>query len=102
MDEMAEGLRGKLIGGRIIFEQTALNFYLPLFSPARNIEFTVKVFEARPNEQEVEIAQLKIRSGDYIKIFRNEGTAVFHEEAQLLDSFVLVFDLFVQGSKEAV
>lgn len=78
MDEMAEGLRGKLIGGKILFEQTALSFHLPIFSPARNIEFTVKVFEARPNEQEVEIAQHKIKSGDYIKLFRNEGTAVFH------------------------
>ena len=79
MDEMAEGVRGKLIRGRIIFENTSLSFYLPTFTPSRNIEFTVKVFETKPNEQEVEIAQHKIKSGDYIKSLRNEGTAVFHE-----------------------
>jgi hypothetical protein len=71
VDEMAEAVKGKLIGGRILFEPTALSFYLPIFTPARNIEFTVKVFEAKPNEQEVEIAQHKIKSGDYIKTFRS-------------------------------
>ena len=79
MDEMAEGVRGKLIGGRIIFENTSLGFYLPIFTPSRNIEFTVKVLESKPNEQEVEIAQPKINSGDHIKSLLNEGTAVFHE-----------------------
>ena len=79
MDEMAEGVRGKLIGGRIIFENTSLGFYLPIFTPSRNIEFTVKVLESKPNEQEVEIAQHKIKSGDHIKSLLNEGTAVFHE-----------------------
>jgi hypothetical protein len=62
----------------------------------------VKVYETKPNEQEVEIAQHKIKSGDYIKAFRSEGTAVFHEEAQLLEAFILVFDLFVQSSKVEV
>lgn len=99
---MAEGVKGKLIGGRVLFDPTALHFYLPIFTPARNIEFTLKVFEAKPNEQEVEIAQHKIKSGDYIKALRSEGTAVFREEAQLLEAFVLVFDLFVQGSKAEV
>lgn len=81
---MAEGLKAKLIGGRIVFEPVGLNFYLPIFTPSRNIEFTVKVYETKPNEQEVEIAQHKIKSGEYIKAFRSEGTAVFREEAQLL------------------
>jgi hypothetical protein len=96
---MAEGIKGKLIGGRILFEQTLLNFYLPIFTPTRNIEFAVKVFEAKPNEQEVEIAALKIKSGDYIKNFKNDGLSVYREETQLLDSFSLVFDLFLHNSK---
>lgn len=53
VDEMSEGVKGKLIGGRIVFESTILNFTLPVFSPTRNIEFTVKVLETRPNESEV-------------------------------------------------
>lgn len=51
IDEMTEGVKGKLIGGRILFEQTALAFNLPVFTPTRNIEFTVKIFETKPNEQ---------------------------------------------------
>ena len=50
---MSEGVKGKLIGGKIIFDPTFLNFYLPIYTPPRNIEFTVKVFEAKPNEAEV-------------------------------------------------
>jgi hypothetical protein len=79
VDEMAEGVKGKLIGGRIVFEPTALAFYLPIFTPTRNIEFTLKVFETKPNEPEVEIGQHKIKSGDFIKAFRSEGTAAFRE-----------------------
>ena len=45
IDEMSEGIKGKLIGGRIVFEQCLLNFYLPVYTPTRNIEFTVKVFD---------------------------------------------------------
>lgn len=52
VDEMSEGVKGKLIGGKIIFDPTFLNFYLPIYTPTRNIEFTVKVFEAKPNEAE--------------------------------------------------
>ena len=46
---MAEPIKGKLVRGKILFDRTVLNFYLPLYSPARNIEFTVKVLESRPN-----------------------------------------------------
>ncbi len=48
---MAEPVKGKLVGGKILFDQHPLNFYLPLYSPTRNIEFTVKVLEAKPNEE---------------------------------------------------
>ena len=48
---MAEGIKSKLVGGKIIFDKTILNFYLPLYSPARNIEFTVKVLETKPGEE---------------------------------------------------
>lgn len=34
---MTEGIKGKLIGGRIVFEQTLLNFYLSIYTPSRNI-----------------------------------------------------------------
>ncbi len=99
IDEMSEGIKGKLIGGRIVFEQCLLNFYLPVYTPTRNIEFTVKVFETKPNEPEVEIAQHKIKSGDYIKNFKNDSNSVYREEAQLLENFTLVFDLFLHNSK---
>jgi hypothetical protein len=78
---MAEGVKGKLIGGKIVFEPTVLNFYLPVFTPTRNIEFTVKIFESKPNEVETEIAQHKIKSADFVKTFRSDATSVFREEA---------------------
>ena len=34
---MVEPLKSKLIGGKILFDKTKLNFYLPMYSPARNI-----------------------------------------------------------------
>ena len=36
-DEMAEPLKAKLIGGKILFDPVSLNFSLPLYTPARNI-----------------------------------------------------------------
>lgn len=96
---MSEGVKGKLIGGKIIFDPTFLNFYLPIYTPTRNIEFTVKVFEAKPNEAEVQIAQLKLKSGDFVKAFRNESNSIYKQQAQLLENFILVFELFVHNSK---
>ena len=46
---MVEPIKSKLVGGKIIFEKTILNFYLPLYSPTRNIEFTLKILETKPN-----------------------------------------------------
>lgn len=59
----------------------------------------MKVFEAKPNEPETEIAVHKIKSGDFIKSFKNEGICVYREEAQLLENFALVFELFLHTSK---
>lgn len=47
---MSETIKGKLVGGKILFDQHPLNFYLPLYTPTRNIEFTVKVLETKLNE----------------------------------------------------
>jgi hypothetical protein len=40
---MAEPIKAKLVGGKILFDLTPLNFSLPVYSPARNIEFTIKI-----------------------------------------------------------
>lgn len=99
---MTEPIKSKLVGGKIIFDKTVLNFYLPLYSPARNIEFNVKVLENKPNAEEVEIAALKLKSGDFIKQFKGDNVSYFREEVGLLESFALVFDLFVHSSKLAL
>lgn len=49
-DEMPDSIKGKLVGGKILFDQNPLNFYLPLYNPTRNIEFSLKVLETKPNE----------------------------------------------------
>lgn len=95
---MAHPIKAKLVGGRIHFDDNTLAFYLPLFSPARNIEFSLKVVEVRGAE-EAEIATHRIRSSDYIKSFRATNVSAFREEVRLLDSFTLCFDLFVHNSK---
>ncbi len=69
---MAEGIKSKIVGGKILFDQTSLSFYLPLFSPTRNIEFTLKVLETKPNAEETEIASYKIKSGDFVKKIKSE------------------------------
>lgn len=73
---------------------------VPFFTPTKNIEFTIKIYEAWPNEAEVEIAQHKLKSGDYIRLFSNEGISVFKEDVALIESLSLTFDLFVHSSKE--
>lgn len=47
---MAEGIKGKLVGGKILFEPVFLYLSVPYFTPTKNIEFTIKIFEARPAE----------------------------------------------------
>jgi len=34
---MTESIKGKLVGGKIIFDENVLNFYLPVFTPTKNI-----------------------------------------------------------------
>ena len=100
MQEMTEAIKGKLVGGRILFDSIFLYLTVPYFTPTKNIEFTIKIFEARPNEAEVEIAQHKLKSGDYIKMFSNERISAFKEDVPLVESFALAFELFVHSSKE--
>jgi len=50
-DEMSHPMRGKLVGGKISFNDNTLSFYLPIFSPLRNIEFTIKVMAAVGSEE---------------------------------------------------
>lgn len=47
---MAEPIKGKLVGGKILFDENVLGFYLPVFTPTRNIEFAVKVYESKNGE----------------------------------------------------
>ena len=68
---MSEAVKSKLVGGKILFESVPLSFTLPSYTPARNIEFTVKVLESKPNEKEEEIASCRIKSGDFIKRFKS-------------------------------
>ena len=97
---MAESFKAKLIGGKIYFEPVSLFFSLPIYTPARNIEFTIKVMETKPNEKECEIAVHKIKSGDYIKKFKNDETISSHEEVNLFENFTFAFDLFVHNQKD--
>ena len=76
---MTDPLKAKLIGGKILFEPVSLNFSLPLYTPARNIEFTVKVFQTKPNEKQQQIAIHKIKSGDFVKKFKNDETVCNRE-----------------------
>jgi hypothetical protein len=43
---MNNPMRAKLVGGKISFGNNILSFYLPIFSPLKNIEFTIKVMSA--------------------------------------------------------
>lgn len=96
---MSDPIKGKLVGGKIIFDQNALNFYLPLYNPTRNIEFSLKVLETKPNEPETEIAIYKLKSGDFIRKFTNDGCYYSKEEVPLIENLSLVFELFVHNSK---
>ena len=49
---MADPVKAKLVGGKILFDPVALNFSLPIYNPARNIEFIVKVYETKPGDNE--------------------------------------------------
>lgn len=97
---MSHALKVRLVGGKIMLNDIRLSFYLPVFSPVRNVEFTVKLMSAVGNEVESELASHRIKSGEYIKRFRGDGTCRFHEEIQLLGSFYLVYDLFLHHSSK--
>jgi hypothetical protein len=66
----------------------------------RKIEFTMKIYETKPNEPETELAQHKIKAADYIKTHKEEGNSTYKEEVQLIDSFALNFDLFIHSSRK--
>ena len=68
-------------------------------SPTKNIDFTIKVLETKPNEQESEIASYKLKSSDFVKRFKNESITFSKEEVGLLDNLSLIFELFIHNSK---
>jgi hypothetical protein len=46
---MTYGVKVKLVGGKISVHDSKLSFYLPVFSPLKNIEFTIKLMVAIGN-----------------------------------------------------
>jgi len=36
-DEMSTSIKAKIVRGKILFEENVLNFYLPIYSPGRNM-----------------------------------------------------------------
>ena len=77
-------------------------FSLANFTPTRNIEYTIKVMETKPGEEEKEIAQHKIKSGDYVKKFKGEQTSRSQEEVLLIPDVGFAFDVFVSDSQEGL
>jgi len=48
-----------------------LFFNIQFYNPTKNIQFTLKLYEEKPNEEEIEIASFTIMSSDYIKTYKN-------------------------------
>ena len=48
VDEFSAAVKAKIMGGKIGFENRVLSFNLANFTPTRNIEYSIKVFEAKP------------------------------------------------------
>lgn len=48
---MKEGIKSKLVGGRIELQAPSLLFNLPYYNPSKNIQFAVKLYEQKPNEE---------------------------------------------------
>lgn len=49
-DEMKEPVRSKLVGGKIDLLSPELFFSIQFYSPTKNIQFTLKLYEEKPNE----------------------------------------------------
>jgi hypothetical protein len=79
-----------------------LGFNIPYFSPGKNILFTVKLYEEKPNEEEKEIASYVIGSSDYIKSYKSEKQTAFQVVGQFQDDISIEFDLYVEKSKDAL
>ncbi len=51
---------------------------MQFYSPLKNIQFTLKLYEEKLGEEEAEIGALVFMSGDYIKKYKNdEETSYF-------------------------